>query len=110
MRGPVVGASPCGIVYIMDVEPKDCDVVMKSARNAAEYLSKNVPGFIEARLLASNDGTTVIAYAAWETRHDWSQAQWAEVVQRATVDFHGAAKKIEFKFFGRREVIDRQSG
>ena len=94
----------------MEVEPKHCDALMKSVRTAAEYLSQNVPGFIEARLLASNDRTTVIAYAAWETRHDWGQAQWDEVVQRSIVDLHGTAKKIDFKFFARREVIDRQSG
>ena len=110
MRSPIVGASPCGVVYIMDVDPKDCDALMQSAREAGEHLAQAVPGFIEARLLASSDKRTVIVYAGWETRHEWGQAQWDEIVQQVTVKHHRLAKKVDFRFFGRREVIERQSG
>jgi len=97
--------APCAGVYIISVLPGNCDSLVQAAIETAKHSLHTVPGFIEARVLASEDKTNVIVYAAWETRSDWSRSRWDAVIQEVQNAFHELATKVEFKFYMRREVI-----
>jgi heme-degrading monooxygenase HmoA len=97
--------APCAVVSTMSVDPGDCDRLVQVALDAGRYMEESVPGFIEARVLASNDRTRVLIYARWETRGDWSRSQWDGVVQSALAKVYAIAGKVEFTLYGRAETI-----
>ena len=97
--------APCAGVYIIRVLPRNCDSLVQAAIETANHSLNTLPGFIEARVLASEDKTNVIVYAAWETREDWSRSRWDAAIQEVQTAFHELAETVEFKFYMRREVI-----
>src|SRR5271166_2773107 len=88
-------ATPKVIVYIIKVDPKDCDQIVERLLGTGTYELKNLPGFIEARVIVSDDSTHIIAESSWLTRHDWSHSRWDEEVQKCFGVIHEVAKDID---------------
>ena len=97
--------APRAVVYVINIDPKDCDRLVKRVHDLGKHELKNIPGFMEARLLVSDDSTRIIVETLWESRHDWSHSRWDEEVQRLWSDIFTVAKDIDLKFYGRREII-----
>ncbi|GEM_PF-1695753 len=105
VKGKDFADAPCAVVYELDVDPALCDAIVLRALDDTKHLGERVPGFIEARVLASDDKRRITIYAAWQTRHDWSASQWDPIVGRTLGDLHAMAGAVRFKFYSRREVI-----
>ncbi|WP_116996280.1 antibiotic biosynthesis monooxygenase [Desertimonas flava] len=57
--------SPVTFVNVFDVEPADQSALVDLLTEAIDEVIRQRPGFVGARVLASDDGRTVINEATW---------------------------------------------
>ena len=53
------------------------------------------PGFLDGRVLESDDGTRIIVVTQWETRHAWAQAEWNDAFGKMVVELHQSAERVD---------------
>lgn len=104
-RDKAPSGSPRVVVDILRIDPKDCARLVKRVHDLGKHGATNLPGFMEARILVSDDDAQIIIESLWESRHDWSHARWNEEVQKIWGEIFSVAKEMDLRFYGRRETI-----
>jgi heme-degrading monooxygenase HmoA len=99
--------TPRASVYVVRVAPKDSAALLERIHKTLAYEVENLPGFLEAHVLVSDDRSCIIVESLWTSRHDWSHSRWDDVVQAAVADLHQSSDSVDLKFYGRREILSR---
>lgn len=79
------------------------------SKRAAQHIRDDVaslPGFLDARILESDDETSVIIVTRWQTRHAWAQSQWNQKIGQVLAESFQSAVKIVDTMCYQRDAVD----
>ncbi len=83
------------------------------SQRAAEHVRDDVaglPGFLDARILESDDQKSVIVLTRWQTRHAWAQSQWNQKIGQVLAEsFQSAVKVVDTMCYERATLGPLQS-
>lgn len=73
---------PVTVINVLDVDPARQHELLDLLREGIDQVVRHRPGFLAARLLASNDGSRVVNYAEWRGLDDVKATMADPEVQR----------------------------
>lgn len=98
------------VVYLWEatLKPNESGDFSKRATQHIRDDVAGLPGFLDARILEADDGTSVIILTRWQTRHQWAQSQWNQKIGHVLAEsFHSTVKVADTMWYERAAVQPR---
>jgi hypothetical protein len=86
-------------VLIFTIEPDDLPAFAREASLAVQRQAPMHQGFVECIVMANEPKTEVLIVTQWESRHDWSVAQWDEDVGRTITNWVESGKGFDVRSY-----------
>lgn len=79
---------------LLMTESTQADRIVEAVRGPAETV-KQMHGFVSLSVLASADDSQVLVLSEWQSRDDWSRAQWDATIQDVVVRVFQLAQRTD---------------
>lgn len=92
-------------VLVFTVNPDDLAGFAREATLAVQRRAPLFHGFVEGIVMANEDGTQMLIVSQWQSRGDWSAAQWDEELGRTLSDLVVGASSFDIHSYEPLTVV-----
>jgi hypothetical protein len=92
-------------VLLFRIEPEDLPGFAREATLSLERKAPLHQGFVEGIIMMNEQKTEVLIVSQWESRHDWSAAQWDDDLGRTMSDLVQGASSFEIRSYEPISVV-----
>ncbi len=100
---------PVVAVIKLTIDAIDAPEILAEGMDVLAAESRDLPGFLAAEILVSQDSKTIVILTEWSDHHTWSQSRYDARVGKMIELCYLKSTMLQFEIYARRARFSRTS-